>query len=84
MTFSTKEALMGIRQYELGKKHALAGIRCLAHRKLRPYDSARANKSYINGYYAGAKERMAQGKKLMDYSQSLNNQNFASDEGKSQ
>jgi hypothetical protein len=66
---------MGVRQFNLGKKHGLEGIRHMAHRKLRRYDSAHAQESYNNGYYEGTKVRLAIGKKL-DYSNPLNNQLF--------
>jgi hypothetical protein len=68
---------MGVRQYNIGKKHALAGIRAMAHRKLRQYDSRSAQESYYNGYSAGTKERMTRtGKVPLDYSNPLNNQLF--------
>lgn len=68
---------MGVRQYALGKKHALLGIRAMAHRKLRPYNGASDNRSYINGYSDGVKERLrTSGKISLDYSQPLNNQDF--------
>lgn len=64
---------MSVRQYNLGKKHALEGIRAMAHRKLRPYDSRTANESYIRGYSDGTKERRTP---RLDYSKALNNQLF--------
>lgn len=66
---------MGVKQFNLGKKHGLGGIRHMAHRKLRRYDSAHAQESYNNGYCEGAKTRLAKGMKL-DYSNPLNNQLF--------
>lgn len=66
---------MGVRQYNLGKKHGQQGIRALAHRKLRPYDGASDQRSYINGYSEGYKERLSKSKTL-DYSKPLNNQVF--------
>lgn len=68
---------MGTLQYRLGKQHALKGIRALAHRVGRRYDSEHANESYINGYSAGCHERYEKTKKVgLDYSQPLNNQVF--------
>lgn len=59
-----------IRTYRMGKKHGKTGIRALAHRNGRRYDSQSANESYNNGYHDGVKER---GSIKMDYSNSLNN-----------
>lgn len=71
---------MGVRQYQLGKRHALAGVRSMAHRKLRMYDSASANTSYHNGYAAGMKERyIKEGKVKLDYDNPLNNQLFVTE-----
>jgi len=68
---------MGVSQYNLGKKHAIDGVRAMAHRKLRSYDSKRAQESYYNGYSAGMKARLAKGKGIkLDYSNPLNNQLF--------
>lgn len=68
---------MGVKQYQLGKKHALSGVRALAHRKGRRYDSQSANESYVRGYSAGTKERYSvSGKVGLDYSNLLNNQQF--------
>lgn len=68
---------MGVSQYNLGKKHARAGIRVMAHRKLRQYDSRSMQESYYNGYSAGTKERLAAtGKVALDYSNPMNNQLF--------
>lgn len=64
---------MGVRQYNLGKKHALAGVRAMAHRNLRRYDGRSAQESYNNGYSAGWKER---GTVKLDYSNPLNNRLF--------
>jgi hypothetical protein len=48
---------MAIRQYEVGMQHGREGRRFLEHRKGRVYDSANAQRSYYNGYYAGQRER---------------------------
>lgn len=65
---------MGVRQYALGKKHGLNGVRALAHRRNKRYDSIRANQSYHNGYREGYKQRhMSGGKVGLDYSNPLNN-----------
>lgn len=66
---------MGVRQYQVGKKHGLKGIRALAHRNGRRYDGQSANESYNHGYHAGCKER---GSIKMDYKQPLNNKVFVS------
>lgn len=60
---------MGVSQYNLGKRHAKDGIRAMAHRKLRRYDSQHAQESYNRGYSDGIKER---GSIRMDYSNPLN------------
>ena len=72
---------MGVRQYNLGKQHGLAGIRSMAHRNLRQYDSSSANESYHNGYRDGVTERYKTTKKIsLDYTQPLNNRLFPSDD----
>jgi hypothetical protein len=48
---------MGILQYRLGKKHALAGIRPMTHRNHMRYDSHSANLMYHQGYTEGMKLR---------------------------
>jgi hypothetical protein len=66
-----------IRAYRVGKRHGLTGVRHLAHRRCRPYDSRSAQESYNHGYSAGAKERREQQNKVgLDYSNPLNNQLF--------
>jgi len=68
---------MGVRQFRLGYKHGLEGIRALSHRKCRRYDSTSANEGYLFGYSKGLRERFEQNKKVgLDYSKPLNNQNF--------
>lgn len=67
---------MGVRQYKLGYKHGLEGVRALAHRLCMPYDSASANRSYHWGYTKGCQERMAKGKVGLNYNNKLNNQLF--------
>lgn len=64
---------MGVRQYNLGKKHGLAGIRHMAHRKL-PYDGRGAQQSYNQGYKDGYSQRLKNTGKTLDYSNPLNNQ----------
>lgn len=59
-----------IRTYRVGKKHGKTGVRAMAHREGRPYDSRGANDSYYHGYQDGVKER---GSMKMDYSNPLNN-----------
>ena len=67
---------MGLRQYNLGKQHGREGIRAMAHRNCRRYDSQSANESYIQGYSVGAAERMEQKKVGLDYSRPENNRLF--------
>ncbi len=68
---------MGVRQYNLGKKHALDGIRAMAHRNGRRYDSQHANESYHRGYHAGSDERYSKtGKVRLDYNHPMNNRLF--------
>jgi hypothetical protein len=68
---------MGLRQYNLGIKHGREGIRAMAHRNCRQYDSRSANESYIQGYKVGAAERLAdKGKVGLDYSRPENNRLF--------
>ena len=67
--------MASLRQYQLGKKHGLAGIRHMAHRAGRPYDGRGAQESYNHGYKEGFAERMKTGKTL-DYKQPLNNRLF--------
>lgn len=66
---------MGVRQYRLGLKHGQAGVRHMAHRRMRPYDSASAQRSYNDGYKKGYSERMRQGKGL-DYTNPFNTRWF--------
>lgn len=47
---------MGVRQYELGRQHALRGYRRMHHRS-KNYDSRSAQTSYDNGYSDGLKEK---------------------------
>lgn len=63
---------MGVRQYQLGKKHGREGVRALAHRKGKAYDSDQAQRSYIRGYSDGWSAR----RKGLDYSNRLNTQLF--------
>ena len=68
---------MGVVQYKLGFAHGRNGVRSMAHRKGKRYDSEQANKSYHAGYLHGAKERREQdGKVALDYTNPLNNQLF--------
>lgn len=63
--------------YNLGYDHGRLGVRHLAHRKLRVYDSASANRSYNHGYSDGYRARAAAGLRPgLDYSNPLNNQLF--------
>lgn len=74
---------MGMLHYKIGRNHGLLGIRHMAHRKLRRYDSHAAQTSYDVGYKSGYKERMESGKQL-DYTQPLNNQLFMEDQNMAQ
>lgn len=68
---------MGARQYLLGLRHGREGIRALAHRQGRIYDEQSDQRSYLNGYSAGARERYNLGGKVgLDYKNPLNNQLF--------
>ena len=62
--------------YELGKRHARDGVRALAHRNGRIYDSRRAQQSYTRGYHEGIKEY---GFRRLDYSNPLNNRTMDGD-----
>lgn len=63
--------------YQIGFQHGRDGVRHMAHRKGRRYDSVSANESYANGYRRGVEERYAQTHKVkLDYDNPLNNQLF--------
>lgn len=67
-----------VRTYRMGKKHGREGIRHMAHRQCRMYDSKGAQRSYNDGYMEGAKERQEKDKKVgLDYSRPENNQDFS-------
>lgn len=67
---------MAVRQYQLGLKHGREGVRYMAHRLCRNYDSRRAQESYLQGYKKGSAERLTETGKTLDYSNPLNNQLF--------
>ena len=48
---------MGVRQFQLGKQHALEGHTPLYHRDRKVYDSKSAQMSYDNGYAEGSRLR---------------------------
>ena len=66
---------------QLGYEHGLAGIRALAHRRCRPYDSHSANRAYNSGYRKGAYERLKSTGKTLDYDNPLNSQFFGDNGG---
>lgn len=46
----------GVPQYQLGKQHALQGMKHMSHRKTQ-YNGASQQRSYDNGYNDGLKEK---------------------------
>lgn len=58
--------------YELGRRHGYKGIRPLAHRNGKRYDSASKQGRYTKGYVRGSEERLAEGRLGLDYSKSEN------------
>lgn len=68
---------MGIRQFFLGRRHGMDGIRHMAHRNMRPYDSKTAQDSYNTGYKVGYDQRAKHVKgPLLDYTNPINNKLF--------
>ena len=68
---------MGLPQYNLGRKHGRLGVRAFARRRARHYLTESGNRSYLQGYKLGARERLErEGKVGLDYKNPLNNQLF--------